>query len=453
MTNYDVQPTEKYTNLSLLPYSASSQLINKQQKLSDLYLMKTVMDSAITALKTFIDGDLAAFDAQVGENLCQIRAYKILLLAKKWLAHATSKTDFQGYITQLCNQRNQLERIIIEWEQAIKQSKAFNKNLDGSENIIDFFARHGLIFDINEDILFIISCRFLTHFNIRDNNIPVAINLPRIASEYSVSKYRAKRLAHHYQQLVCKFGCDFIINIAHDLPKESNYTDVLPSLYKIADEDRAVLPCFVVSEIIFNHAIQEELPVLLIVNRFKAHDSERYDVIHFLMQGDDSEFSLLPCNSYLAQHCLVVSGEVYDNYAYNNESPEDYINRVLTENPLKLILANTSIHPQYSGKKLEAFRDNPFHSILSDCGKPRASKQENELIAMQNYAMASGCSKQNPSTYFLKHVYANTIANEINKLESNYTGCAFVTMRGKTIPTGITGQIYDKKGFASFQSL
>jgi hypothetical protein len=229
--------------------------------------------------------------------------------------------------------------------------------------------------------------------------------------------------------------------------------ELLPLLYKIADEGRAVLPCYIVSEIIFNHAIQEKIPTLLIANRFDGSSEQPYDVVYFLLQGNDNyEFSLIPCKPPLSQHCMVVSGEVYDNAMESNESSNDYIYRVLSDSPLKLILANTAIHPQYSGKLLEQFRDNPFHAIQSDGNIPVLSKQEIELTDMQQFAQTIGCSKQNPTTFFLKHIYANTINNEINKLESNYTGCAY-SIAGEILPTSYTtGHIYEKEGAFSFKS-
>lgn len=167
---------EKHSILTLLPYAANSQLINKQQKLGDLHLTKSLLAFSITALETFLKGNLAEFDAQIGENLCQIRAYKILVLAKKWLYSDASKLALQQHIDELKNYHNQLLTTINDWEQAIKNANSFNRSLDSIENIIVSFERHQLNFELNEDMLFIIMCHFLTHFNIKEKQIPVAID-------------------------------------------------------------------------------------------------------------------------------------------------------------------------------------------------------------------------------------------------------------------------------------
>ena len=421
--------SEQHNILSLLPYSENAQLINKHQKLMDLYFLKSIVDFSVDALELFIKGNLVSFDAQVGENLCQIRAYKILTLAKKWLHSNTLRNKFTQEIKLLQNYKTQLESIIFDWENDIKHSKAYDKNLDGKENIHDFFVRHQLLIPLSDDFIFIIVCYFLTHFNIRDKKIPVAINLNYISRELHISKYRSKRLTHKYQQLICTLGCDFIIKIAQDLQEKHSFMSILPDLYQISDEDRAVLPCYTVSEIIFYHSIKERLPILFIAHQLtdSGVQQNHRNVIYFLLMSkkDESELSLIPCKESSSQHCMVVSGEVHYKQEAANESPKEYVTRTLGENLLKLILANTASHPQYSGKRLEDLKENPFKLILSEYNSEEKKRHENNLIAMQHFALNSGCSRVNPSLFFLRHIYASTVSDEIKQLENNYTGTIF----------------------------
>ncbi|BCA94852.1 hypothetical protein TUM19329_12130 [Legionella antarctica] len=427
MKKFIDEQDEQHNILSLLPYSDNAQLINKHQKLGDLYFIKSIVDFSISALELFMAGSLASFDAQVGENLCQIRAYKILNLAKKWLYSTPLKTQFSHEIELFRNYKVQLEHIIFDWENEIKHSKTYNKNLDGREDINDFFARHQLLIPLSNDFIFIIACYFLTHFNIRENKIPVAINLEYISREFHISKYKSKRLTHKYQQLICSLGCNFIIKIAHDLPKEQGYTDLLPALFQISDEDRAVLPCYIVSDIIFHHSTKEQLPVLFIVHQLTDQNRQENSVIYFLLTSTENHSALIlvPSKQYLPKHCMVVSGDI--SYPQNTpiESPKEYIERVLCETPLKLILANTASHPQYSGKRLESFRENPFQLINPDDNLEGKKLHENKLLLMQQFALHSGCSRQNPSLFFLRHIYASSVQDEISQLEKIYVGSVF----------------------------
>jgi len=406
--------------LFLLPYSDNAALANKHQKINDLYLIRAVVDFAVKALELFVAGNLPAFDPQVGENLCQIRAYKIIHLSKKWLCSAATTAEFMQEIEHIKSYKHQIENVINDWENTLKHAATYNCNLDAVEKTSEFLSRHQLLFPLQREYAFIIACCFLTHFSIRKDHIPIAVNLEHIAREFHISKYRAKRLSHRYQQLICELGCDFIQEIAQELPAQFGYPDILPKLCQIADEDRMVLPCYTVSEIIFYHSIQQKIPVLLIVKRLNQSSATTPDVIYFLLLGkeESTDYDLVSCNSYLEEHCLIVAGEML----YEEESIKNYINRVLTENPLKIILANTASHPQYSGKRLEALRDDPFSWLQNNALIARHAKN---LTNLRRFALEAGCSKENQSMFFLKHIYVNKLKDEIKQLHTQYPGEAF----------------------------
>ncbi len=71
-------------NLMLLPQHRDSLLINKSQKANALTVAGHLTRLAVEAIEAFINCRLSLFDAQVGENLCQIRAYKIQTISLKY---------------------------------------------------------------------------------------------------------------------------------------------------------------------------------------------------------------------------------------------------------------------------------------------------------------------------------------------------------------------------------
>ncbi|KTC87750.1 MULTISPECIES: hypothetical protein [Legionella] len=404
--------------LFLLPYAENAALVNKHQKIDDLYLIRAIVDFSIRALELFIDGNLQAFDPQIGENLCQIRAYKLFHLSKKWLSSAEAFAEFHHEIERFKRYKLQIEDVICEWENAIKQAVVYNKQLDGVEKISGFLSRHQLLFNLQQEFAFIIACNFLTHFNIRKDDVPIAMNLEHITREFHISKYRARRLTYRYQQLICRLGCLFIQNIAQELPAELGYTDILPKLCLISDEDRMVLPCYTVSQIIFYHSIQKKIPVLLLVQRIPQSSAFKSDLVYFLLVGKEgtNDYDLVNSSSQPLDYCMVIAGEI----VYEQESIEHYIQRVLKESPLKIILANTAIHPQYSGKRLETFRNNPF-LLISDSNQIAAQHRDN-LMNLRRYALESGCSQENRTLFFLRHIYATKLKDEIKQLQLKYQG-------------------------------
>ena len=420
--------TLPYSILTLLPYSENSELLNKHQKLDDLYFIKSVVDMGISALDNFTNENLTLFDPQVGENLCQIRACKTIELAKKYSKSPLLKDELSKTVNVFREYKNKLAAVIVRWEDLISHVSSYNKSLDAREHIDTFLNRHELYLELSEDIVYIISSYFLTHFSIRDNGIPSAMNLNFISRELHISKYRAKRLTHRYQVILCKLGCDFIIEIAGNLPSESGYSVMLPHLYRLSDENRAVLPCYITSEVIFHHNIQEQIPVLFIVNRVNHLDPMTGDCIYFTLMGKKNEFgyTLISPSEHLSQFCMVVFGEAQLDKSDLNYSVREYIDLVLTETPLKLILANTASHPQYSGKQLAEFRENPY-SILNSVEEEAHNIRHHAetLINMQQFANQFGCTKERPTTFLLKHIYASSIKIEISELNKKYANRLF----------------------------
>ena len=409
---------EQYNILSLLPYTECAQLINKKQKLDDLCFFKSVIDFSLKGLEHFIQGNLSQFDAQVGENLCQIRAYRIVYIWKSLLNSPQLKNQFIKKVNLIKEFQKKLANVFFYWKEAIEHSTYYNKDLDGPENINSFLDKNDIFLRLDEEIVFVISCFFLTYFNIRSENIPVAIDLVFISKELNISKYRAKRLTHKYQKTVCKLGCDFIIKISSALGSNFNYLETLPKLYQVSDEDRVVLPCYIASEVIFHHCIKEKIPIFLCVKRKDRKYKEIKDIIYFLLVGDDEKkhLSFVSGEEYLTSYCMVISGDMeFDPL----EHPKRYAINFLKKDPLKLILANTATHPQYSGKKLLKYRNDPFLLIDISEHTPNTLYHKENLINMKKFAVDIGCSKENPSTFFLRHIYASQVAKEVDKLKHN----------------------------------
>ncbi|MDR3502133.1 MAG: hypothetical protein P4L79_06070 [Legionella sp.] len=407
------------TILALLPYSTEeAELLHKKQKLDNLYFLNVIVTLTITALESFLNGQLSAFDAQVGENLCQIRAYKILHLCYKWLHSERALNQFKEELEKIKTYKAHLTQLIAHWEDNVKHSVTYNKDLDAPEKIATFLNRHQLLISLHSEIVFIILSWFLTHFNVREDHIPIAINLEYIARELKISKYRAKRLTHKYQQLICKLGCDFIITISQALPDTWRLGELLPLVCKIADENRAVLPCYISSEVIFHHNILQKIPMILIIKRYD-NLQKLVDIIYFLIEGNElKQYNLVQQIDLAMPYCLVVRGLVLNA----TETISSYIQRIMQISPLTIILANTASHPQYSGKRLQNLREDPYRDLETNELTTMHQARFNE---MKKVALAEGCSKENQTTFFLKHIYASQLRSEIEHLESQYVNLAF----------------------------
>ena len=415
MTSMDAIFAEPCSILYLLPYTGQSQLVSKKQKLDDLYFIQTVVGFTIVALETFLSGDLVAFDAQVGENLCQIRAYKTLLLAREHLDSDTKKLEFAQKINQIKLHKTKLNKTICDWENAIYKAKSYCKNLDSHESIEHFLKRHNLYFALDEDLIYFVACHFLSHFSIcRDKN-PVAINVDHIKHEFHISKYRAKKLTDRYQILVSKLGSDFIMTIVNELPNKLEYIKILPAVRQIAEEGRVVLPCLMATDILLQHCWLRKISLLMVVNWKNEHNITS-DHLYFTLSPSATkwEFSLYNNKSTL-HHVMVIRGNKYPVDGTAKIQP-GYLQKILELGIRKILLANTASHPQYAGSHLLSLRNNPFQnmplSVSIDDIKPHSIL----LNDLRKFAFKYGCSKENQSILYMEHVYASNFDYEIEKL-------------------------------------
>lgn len=405
------------TVFALLPFFKHSQLVSKNQKDKFLNLLHSIVSLALIGLKEFKKGNFNQFDAQIGENLCQIRAYHITFLARKYLQDSSQESLFQSKIDFLADYQKAIEASIDHWNHAVRTSSKYNKHLDGNETVNEFLEKNSLFIELHDDIVYLASCFFLAHFSTKVNGILQSISLEAIGCELNNSKSQAKKLVQAFQNNICRLGLDFVQYLLNSLPQLAHYKKILPELIKESGDSRLVLPCFVASEIIFYHALSTQTPILLSVHRVGAQIKEE-EIIYFVMIGGYlAKYSLFDQKEYVLSACMVIEAEV--NYRTNEEieSVEEYIHRLLKANPIQALLANTAMHPQYAGSQLHHLTHDPFITVLNPGDKRIAEQSFN---SMRQFATEWGCHKENSLTLFMKHAYSNSLQKQIHSLQYGY---------------------------------
>jgi len=79
-------------------------------------------------------------------------------------------------------------------------------------------------------------------------------------------------------------------------------------------------------------------------------------------------------------------------------------------------MSNMAAHRQYSGKKLSPMSENPF-SFAKESSDNEISKNaahlEHGLYAMQEHAKKLGCTSQNYSLFFIRHIFCDNLLRQI----------------------------------------
>lgn len=401
----------KQTNLSLLPYENNIVIKDITQKIDIMELMKVLLKQLKLALHYFEINELYRFDAQVGETLCQIRAYKIYYLSthsSPQLLETIQKLKIE-VSSSIYNLSTQAEK----YKQLLKIHKSLRpESVRAPVTLFELFSELDCIIPLSNDVLFLFISHFLCHYHVVDkDNIPMALDFLAISNELALSRSFSKKLGHFYQKRLSELSCDFIFRLVNELPSSHELESILPLLHRQSDEGRMVLPCYCVTEIIILHMIEYNAHMVLIIDAALEDKNKRTTLF---LRGSKRlrNFELTDEAELNVQPCMVMYGSSKPPTPYL----ENTIQNMLSMGIKEVILSNNAAHPQYSGKTLSSYRDNPYITIISEQSESLSSqeliiakKRADLLIRLKKFAHKAGCTNQNPTLFLLKHIFCNTI--------------------------------------------
>lgn len=394
--------------INLLPHDPDIQVKDITFKLRYIKLFRLVLKASKNALICFKNKELFMFDAQVGETLCQIRAYKIAKLSNNYRFEA------------------ELDAVIIALVQAELKLKKAEQELNGLINIhknkrpvwvkevnslISLLKEKDAYFSFSEEIFYLFLSYFLCLYNVRDEEgIPFTIDYEKIVKDFDVSPSYSKKIVQYYQKMISQLSCDFVFNLLDDIEEKDSLKKVLPSLCLLSDEGRKALPCYAVTEIILLHAIKSKINIVMYV---KSLNNEQSLVLTF-RGSSEYELELLDLNSCNSDEpCLVFYGVSKD---FSSLHEHNFLNDLLNIGIKSLILYNNAFHPQYSGKTLSYLSQNPFKVLMNE-GGAKLSKEfmdnlhllSAELDAMKEMAKSVSCTALDQNMFLLKHIFCDTV--------------------------------------------
>lgn len=401
------------TNLSLMPHNSLIVIKDIVKKINYIDLMINLLKEFQRSLNYFENNKLNQFDAQVGETLCQIRAYKIYSL------RVYSSPAFFSSLRELKNNLDstigRLELEANQYQQFLKMHKSERPEYIRTPiTLIDLFSNLGCLISIPEDAIYIFVSYFLCQYHIVDSdNIPVTIDYKKIATHLSLSRSYSKKLGHFYQKLLSEQSCHFVFELLDQLPGKNELQRILPQLHLKSDEGRMVLPCYCVTEIIVLHMIKKSANLLLIVDVVIENSRER--VTYYLKGSRDTNNFELTHHMNSKEPCVVM----YGSHLTNNLLFKETLQAELLSFGIKeTILSNNASHPQYSGETLKAFQYDPFQVLMAEKGNLLSQfdiflikKLSTELLKQKQAAEEMGCTANNQSLFLLKHVFCDIVNN------------------------------------------
>ncbi|MCC2625726.1 MAG: hypothetical protein K0R14_1599 [Burkholderiales bacterium] len=395
----------------LIPLKPESLLSCRKAKLGTLHLLLNIVNEALEACKDFLNKKYTNFDAQVGETACQIRAYKICLLASN--SQFISKLPILAL--QIIEYRNYLTRYIKEFEDNMLAQAKYSKELDKKETKEDFLNKLQFDLSLNDDCLFIILSHFLNKYCIFDEEaIPNAINYALIKKILNIGSTPARHLANHYQSILSRLSCEFILE--QPVKTETINKKLLNQMVKIGDRRRFALPYYDATKVLLFSINTVSLPMIL--SPYYSKQSHGNHQIFFFKK--DCLTNKMMLQSELNNTDLHIPAIIFRGYMQipEHQSFHEFKNNILQIDFQKIILLNAASHPQYTGETLNNYIIDPYKDINSDNEELEKilAINKDELIQARILAETIGCSKINFSLFYIKHIFCSTFYDERNAL-------------------------------------
>lgn len=402
----------QYTLLDLLPYNESTLLNEPKIKYRVLSVIGNMLHTMIESLTTFYKhNDLLFFDPHVGENLCQIRACQTLDI---YLQHLSNKDFFDmSYKQEVKIYQDKLQRV----------EHLLNSDTLGYEHVRlkQFLLVHDIDVPISTITLFLTLSHFLTKFKSYNDEENTIINYSYIRSNWGISKNLSRRMIHQYQKKISQLSCEFITSRTLDCTSLKMRPEILALLQHTDDDGRHTLPCYVVMAVLMEYLTINKVDILLIV-RSEGDTPKVIKPFVFSYSDESKDYHLLNFTTKIQkeQPCFVISC-VTSSSLSSPTLAREYTDKIKKIGLLNLIMANMAGHPQYSGKKLTALKDNPFTPMIASCNREiskNALMLELVYREMRDIAQQHGCTQENSNLFFIRHIYTDILQRQLNLIES-----------------------------------
>lgn len=363
---------------SLLPYDIQNKKHEDLKKLTHEYLF--LISVLIESMEDFNNRNFKNFDALVGENACQIRAVKIICI------YENSTVNCLALINRACQ--------IQETIKNLEKISDFFRLMPQKTTFYDLLKMYNLNLTLCSDAIFLVRAWLLTKAKKISSNFPTVLNLclteridpKNIQNMGEISYSFADKLLSKSKKSLSLESVNFIKNYAStsgDLSLQANLSNKYTILH---NGYLTCIPMFWTYKAILKLIDGLKVPVILKCHLLKK-DGERKQV--FISSTEDQN----KCSYFLDKPIFVVEGvALIDEVFILNET--DWKNIILKYSTSDIILAAAADHRQYPDQNFDG-----LFELYSDL----------ELQFFKKMASNEGFSLKNPSKFFIRHVYCQTL--------------------------------------------
>ena len=385
------------------PSSASlSQLLPYDTGIKKHGSLQTGLKEYQSLLRAFLEandalqkGELEKFDSLVGENACEIRAV--------WMATNFSKCT-ANINTLIDHTTAALSRI-----DTLLSPKQIAHLMNAKASLKTLLEREALDIPLSREEMFMIQSYLLCELkSFKDSHSPLLIlevAEPKKFTRFGdISINFARNLLSKLRRSLATASVQFIRDVAS--------TTQDPALIKMVSErytvEQNTLPCtpmFWTYKTVF-HAAQEKGIPLVIHVKFLQKNSDGYTIIDeerlfFKCTPDGSYYHTEPTSTELDLPAWVVQGVATPNQHGHLLTKEEWVAAITKQSITDVILAGAADHRQYPDPALDALFD---------------SEKDSEYESYKALAKKEGFSSENPTTFFIQHVYAARVGKVLEEV-------------------------------------
>jgi len=393
----------------LMPYDPSQK--NKASLKISLIEYRMLLRTLLESIRFFETRDLHKFDALVGENACQIRALWIALIASKNLIN-TSRL-----IEEVTRIKNEIDSLLND--------KIISKLMNSKISLLDLLCSKNLLIAINLEESIILKCFLLTETKILISEINLSYPYstkekydPKKLKKFGdISSSFAGKLVSRMRKLLAIASVQFVRENISKIQNE-HLIKMLSDEYAVKHNDYLLCtPMFWTYKSVLITAKREQIPIIIHTKFLDANLANKIideDWIFFepVAETNTSINQQFVAKSVLGndykKEAVVIEGIslVEKNKSFSKSQwRKNFLNYSIDS----IILSGAAEHRQYPNQE----KDLEIQSL-----------QDHEYETYKSFAESEGFSLNNPTNFFILHVYPSKLDNFISCLKDTHLNLA-----------------------------
>lgn len=350
--------------------------------------------AALSAIENLQEKNLEKFDGLVGENACQIRAIRIALIASNNL------DDLDHLYKKIAIVLGKVEKLLFD---------SINSLMKDGCSLKEAFEVNELDVQLTAEQSFVIKSYLLAEMRECDSDpefIPSLFKMEKsVPSKMQqlfphISYTFLSRLANKLKKLLAASSVHFVRKTAFNL-QDKNLVNMVSQDFSLEHNGWPCLPMFWSYKTLLSLAQNESMPLILHV-KFLSEEGHGYRVVdeEFLFfkpcQKTGAYLETDPTERDLNSAACVIQGISYLKERRRLPCKVSWKEAITSHSIIDIILAGAADHRQYPDANVKiAVQDDEFDSY--------------KVMAEKN-----GFSLNNPTTFFIQHVYASIVAQKMS---------------------------------------